>query len=425
MKLLTRTSLYLSGALLLALTVWAVIFYVNMLDEVHDSIDDGLANSKLLVIREAEKDSLVLQQRTFDEGNYAIKRIGKTAALKHVDTYVDTLMYMEEEEDLEPVRMLTTTFWAKDGHYYQMKIISSMVEEDDLIEDLFYSLLWLYLIFTVSILLINAFLLRRIWKPFYTLLDRLRAFRLGSNERIEPEATSITEFRMLNEAVQEVLESNTKAFNSQKQLIENASHEWQTPLAIALNKLQLFADKHTLTEEQMEELYQVVRALERLTRLNKSLLLLSKIENRQFSEASAVNFNELCRELLEDFAALTEHKNIHVLFHENATLTRQFHHDLASILLTNLLKNAITHNVIGGELNVTIETNRIIVENTGQPEALDGEKIFSRFYKGDSGSRSTGLGLAIVRSICEAAGIQVAYEFNGKHRIEITFPAHM
>lgn len=424
MKLLTRTSLYLSGALLLALTAWAVIFYINMLDEVHDSIDDGLANSKLLIIREAEKDSLVLQQRTFDEGNYAIRQITKTAALKHVDTYIDTLMYMEEEEDLEPVRLLTTTFWAKDGNYYEMKVISSMVEEDDLIEDLFYSLLWLYLIFTVSILLINGVLLRRIWKPFYTLLERLRAFRLGSNDRIEPEATNITEFRMLNDAVREVLESNSKAFNSQKQLIENASHEWQTPLAIALNKLQLFTDKHALTEEQMEELYQVVRALERLTRLNKSLLLLSKIENRQFSEASEVNFNELCRELLEDFSALTEHKNISVQFHENATLVRQFHHDLASILLTNLLKNAITHNQTGGELIVTIEANQLIIENTGQPEALDGEKIFSRFYKGDAGNRSTGLGLAIVQSICEAEGIGVSYSFNGMHRMEITFTAH-
>lgn len=421
MKLLNRTVLYLSGALLIALTTWAVIFYINMLDEVHDSIDDGLANSKLLIMHEAEKDTMVLQQNTFDEGNYAIQRMATAAALRHVDTYVDTLMYMEEEEDLEPVRMLTTTFWAKDGHYYQLKVISSMVEEDDLIEDLFYSLLWLYLIFMVCILFISNVLLRRIWKPFYTILSRLRSFRLGSNEQIETEPTSITEFKMLNETVRDVLESNIKAFNSQKQLIENASHEWQTPLAIALNKLQLFADKHPLTEEQMEELYQVVRALERLTRLNKSLLLLSKIENRQFHNAADVNFNELCRELLDDFSDLAEHKGITVRLQEDAVLVRHFQQDLASILLTNLIKNALTHNAENGVLNIFIEERKLIVENSGQPLALDEKKIFGRFYKGDAGNRSTGLGLAIVQSICEAEGCVIAYRFTGLHRMEITF----
>jgi len=421
MRLMNRTLVWLSGALLLALTIWAVIFYINMLDEVHDSIDDGLDNSKLLVIHEAAQDSLVLQQNTFDEGNYSIRKIGAKQARNHKDSYVDTLMYMENEKDFEPVRLLTTAFSLGKGNYYELKVISSMVEEDDLIEDLFYSLLWLYIILVVTILVINNFLLRRIWKPFYNLLNKLRNFRLGSHALIEPEATSTTEFKMLNDAILELLKSNVDTFNNQKQLIENASHEIQTPLAIALNKLQLFADKHQLTEEQLEELFQVVRALERLTRLNKSLLLLSKIENRQFEAIAPVNFNELCAELAEDFSDVAEHKSIQIEIVERGTLIRAFHRDLALILLTNLIKNALVHNHKNGSMVVTLTEKTLTIENTGSDVALDPETIFKRFYKGGTESKSTGLGLAIVHSICETAGIKIAYSFNGKHRMELFF----
>ena len=421
MKLLNRTLVYLSGALLLALTCWAVIFYVNMIDEVHDSIDDGLGNSKLLVIHAASLDSLVLAQETFDEGNYSIREVSAEKAKYHKDIYADTLMYMENEQDFEPVRILTTVFAGTNGRYYQLKVISSMVEEDDLIEDLFYSLLWLYIILIVSILVINNYLLRRIWKPFYNLLNKLKGFRLGSHALIEPEVTSTSEFKMLNDTILEVLQSNVDVFNNQKQLIENASHELQTPLAIALNKLQLFADKHTLTEEQLDELFQVVRALERLTRLNKSLLLLSKIENRQFFERSEVNFNELCRELADDFSDVADHKGIVIDIHEKGVLVRKTHRDLALILLTNLIKNALVHNVKNGTLRIVITATTLVVENTGEPASLDVEKVFRRFYKGSSENKSTGLGLAIVRSICESEHIAISYSFNGLHRMTLEF----
>ena len=421
MKLLNRSLIYLSGALLLALTCWAVIFYVNMIDEVHDSIDDGLDNSKLLIIHEVQQDSLVLLQHTFAEGNYAIREIPASRAAHHTDMYADTLMYMENEKDFEPVRLLRTAFKAKNGNYYELKVISSMVEEDDLIEDLFYSLLWLYIILVISIIIINNFVLWHLWKPFYNLLTKLRNFRLGSQALIEPEITSTTEFRMLNNAILEVLQSNLDVFENQKQLIENASHELQTPLAIALNKLQLFADKHALTEEQLDELFQVVRALERLTRLNKSLLLLSKIENRQFSEVSGVNYNELCRELAEDFSDVAEYKGITITITEEGILQRTGHRDLALILLTNLIKNALVHNRKNGTLSIVISENRLVIANTGQEQPLDGKAVFERFHKGGPGARSTGLGLAIVRSICEAEGLSINYSFDGRHTMELQF----
>lgn len=421
MKLLNRSLIYLSGALLLALTVWAVLFYINMLDEVRDSIDDGLDNSKLLIIHEAKKDHSILDDDKFDEGNYKMREIPESLAKNHRDIYVDTLMYMENEEDFEPVRLLTTAFKAENGKFYELKVISSMVEEDDLIEDLFYSLLWLYLILIVSIFFINNLLLKSIWKPFYNILDKLKTFKLGSKQMIEPEKSSIEEFKVLNNTIQEVLRDSIDVYESQKQLIENASHEIQTPLAIAINKLQLFSEKYDLPEEQHTEIYQITRSLERLTKLNKSLLLLSKIENRQFREITEVNVNALLSELSEEFTAIAEHRNIEISLLENVALTVSAHRELLIILFTNLIKNSIVHNINGGVVQISISENQVVIENTGKDDALNEEKLFSRFYRENSSGQSTGLGLAIVKSICEMENIQISYQFSQVHRMSLKF----
>lgn len=421
MKLLHRTILFMSGALLIALTIWAVIFYINMLDEVHDSIDDGLDNSKLLIIHEAARDSTVLQQTNFDEGNYAIHRVATHHALAHVDLYKDTLMYMENEDDLEPVRLLTTVFEARDGEYYRLKVISSMVEEDDLIEDLFYSLLWLYLILVVTILGINYFVLRSLWKPFYAFLERLGRFRLGKPEPIEAVPSKIAEFQELNRVVTQVLRENVKSFEAQKQLIENTSHELQTPLTIALNKLQLLAEQAQNDEEQVTAIYSVMETLKRLSRLNQSLQLLSKIENRQFHELEEVNITTLTTELLSDFEDQLAHREITVQTDLQEALRVKMHKDLAQMLVLNLLKNAIRHNTAKGSIEVRIRSNALIVRNTGNDLALPQEAVFSRFYKSSTNPNSTGLGLAIVRSIAEVSGFEISYRFDGMHEFRVDF----
>ncbi|MGV3611860.1 MAG: sensor histidine kinase [Fluviicola sp.] len=422
MKLIQRTIVYMSVALLVALSAWAFIFYVNMIDEVLDSIDDGLDNSKLLIIHEAERDSTVLLKHSFDEGNYAIRKIPEHHAMKHYDQYKDTLMYMENEDDLEPVRLLTTVFELKENEFYELKVISSMVEEDDLIEDLFYSLLWLYLILIITILVINTLVLRSMWKPFFSYLNRLAQFKLGKNEQVQPIQSKISEFQLLNKVVTEVLESNIRSFHNQKQLIENASHELQTPLAIALNKLQLLADNESLTEEAVKEVFQTIETLERLTRLNKSLLLLSKIENKQFLNEESVDLNTLIQSVIEDFRDQIAFKELELEFVVQNTLRVTMNPELARILITNLLKNAIRHNSKKGKIEILLSGSGLQISNTGSANPLDKDKLFKRFHKESEDKSSTGLGLAIVKSIVDLSGDQISYNYGlGIHQFTVKF----
>ncbi|MCE6988652.1 HAMP domain-containing sensor histidine kinase [Dyadobacter sp. CY323] len=418
MNLLNHTLKYLAFALFGILSVWAVIFYINMLDEVYDSLDDGLDNYKMLIIEKAHADRSTLHKTEFAEGNYEIREISRESAKNMKDIHKDTLMYMPFEEDMEPVRLLTTAF-KLDKKYYELKVISSMVEEDDLIEDLFFALIWLYIALLASILLVNNFLLKKVWKPFYKLVDQLKNFRLGKHQTFNAEDTNVKEFKVLNETVTSLVLHALETYNSQKQFIENASHELQTPIAISINRLELLAEKNELTEANLETIGQVIQTLERLTRLNRSLLLLSKIENGQFSDTETVSVNAVVSQLKEEFADFAEYKGVVISMEEKSGLNVVMQKDLAMMLISNLMKNAIVHNHTNGALDVEIGEDYFKISNSGAAAPLDPAKIFRRFHKESGDKNNTGLGLAIVKAIVDLYGFRIRYDFDGKHSMEV------
>jgi signal transduction histidine kinase len=296
-----------------------------------------------------------------------------------------------------------------------------MVEEDDLVKQLFYSILWLYLGLVITIILFNNFLLKKIWRPFYQLLKQLKKFRLYKPEPIVTIKTGVDEFSLLNETVHKLLQRNIDAYTSQKTFIENAAHELQTPLAISINKLEALAENNQLPEEQLKLLATALDNLERLTRLNKSLLLLSKIENKQFEEETPVDFNQLTKKIVTDFSDQSEFNNLRVTILEKDSCLQKMNADLAAVLVTNLIKNAIIHNNPGGIVQIILHSNSLTVENSGSPAALDEQMIFSRFHSGEPSQTSTGLGLAIVKAITTLYHFKVAYHYDKKHSITVYF----
>ncbi|ULT42895.1 hypothetical protein KRR40_04935 [Niabella defluvii] len=111
-----------------------------------------------------------------------------------LDTYKDTLIYQERLEQHKPVRLLTTAFVANEK-YYELKIISAVINKADLIRKLFLALVALYGVMLASILVVNNLVLKKIWKPFHYLLAQLRNFRLGNTPLFKSARTSVKEFR--------------------------------------------------------------------------------------------------------------------------------------------------------------------------------------------------------------------------------------
>lgn len=419
MKLLNHTLLYLSISLLGVLGLWAVVFYFFMLQEVKETVDDGLTNYKMFIVHRAQSDTSMLGSDSFGDKNYRINEISAEQAIRVLDTYKDTLIYQERLEQHAPVRLLTTAFVVNEK-YYELKIISAVINKTDLIRKLFLALAALYGVMLASILVVNNFVLKKIWKPFHYLLTQLRNFKLGNTPLFKPANTTVKEFRELNDSLQSLLQRNSDTYLSQKQFNENASHELQTPLAISINKLELLAERGALTDEDAGTVGEVIQALESLKRLNKALLLLSKIENQQFAEEQQVRFNDIFQKLARDFADLLRFRKVQVQLMEKGSFEKQMNYTLAEILVVNLLKNAIVHNIPGGTILITVSDSGFSMENTGASESLDEEKMFDRFYKRSAESGSTGLGLAIVKAIAGLYDLSANYSFGGgKHKFSI------
>ena len=422
MKLLNLTSRYIALILFIIIPIWGTVFYYTMLIEIYDSIDDGLDNQKGLIISKAAIDSSVLTKSDFDEGDYTIHEIEERLAATHFDQYNDTMMYMQNEKSEEPVRLLKTVF-AHNGKYYQLHVVTSMVEEDDLIRQLLYSLIWLYAGLIITIVLLNNVMLKRIWQPFHLLLNQLKKYRFDKPVKITQVSSKIEEFSLLNDTIQKLLDRNIEIFNSQKRFIEDASHELQTPLAIAISKLETLAETSNLSEKQLEILSSALDNLERLTRLNKSLLLITKIENKQFLEVTKISFNSIARKMLDDFKDLSDFNNIEISISEQDSCIQLINEDLAMIMLSNLIKNAIVHNrKEGGFVKIIIDKSFIEVVNSGVDKPLDGEIIFERFNSSNTSPHSTGIGLALVKTIAQVYNFKLTYHFSGNHHLTVKFP---
>jgi signal transduction histidine kinase len=421
MKLRNYTLRYLIVALLGVIALWASLFYVVILDEVYDNIDDGLKNSKILITRQSYADKNVFDTPDFGINQFKITPLPK-GHYDYSDTFISTFEFSEYDGEDQPVRLLKTVFNDPQGNPHQLTIRASMVEEDELMEDLMTALIALYIMLVISIGVINQLILRKVWKSFYQMLDKLKHFKLGTGTAFTAPHSPVEEFKVLGRELESMLKRNEEIYASQKQFIENASHELQTPLAISLNKLELFAENNTLAEDQMMELGKISETLNRLVRLNKSLLMLSKIENRQYAEEETVNFNRLAQQLAEDYTDLTEYKNVSVIIEQKADLNFKMNKGLALTLMSNLFKNAIVHNHNGGTVVIAIDHDSVTVSNTGNAKPLQADAVFKRFYRESGNEQSTGLGLSIVSSIIASYNLAVGYSFNNNHTFKVSFP---
>lgn len=425
MKLLNQSIQYISVSLLFIVGLWAVIFYFSMLNEIKESVDEELENYKRQIVYKVQKDSTILSQSSFEEGFFAIHQISQSEALAAKDRYIDTMLYMQDADDpeleLEPVRMMTTVF-ENEGSYYQLSIINSMVEEDDLIEELFRDTLWLYVILIIGILFINNVILQRLWKPFYDYLEQLKSFRLGNSQSLPHAATKTREFTDLQQTVNALLQHNIETYEHQKDFIGNVSHELQTPLAIAINKLELLLEKGNLDDAQAQNLADIMGIIERLVKLNKSLLLLTKIENKQFPDEQQISLNQIVRQTISDMEEIAEYKNISIHLNESGELSAKMDKSLANIIISNLLRNALFHNVSGGNIDIHLSETAFSISNTGVNTPLDEKKIFSRFHKSEAATSGSGLGLAIVKAIGDLYGFSVIYKYeNQQHHFTLKF----
>jgi len=422
MKLFYRVLAHLLTGIFVILLGWAIVFYWGIMEEINDEVDDSLEDySELVIIRSLAGKELPAHDNG-SNNQYFLKEVDASYALsKEAICYRDSMIYIAEKGETEPARILTTIFKDKDERYYELSVYTPTIEKRDLKEAIFQLLIGLFVVLLITILVINVWVFHQSMKPFYILLDWLEKFRLGKKNDVLDNPTHTTEFRKLNEAVSRFASHSEEMFEQQKQFIGNASHEIQTPLAICQNRLEMLMEDETLSEQQMGEIAKTCQTLEYVSKLNKSLLLLSKIDNSQFTSVEKVCLNEILYRYLDDYQEVYDYKGITLDVHEKNTFNITMNGTLAVVLITNLLKNAFVHNIYKGKIQIEITSSNIRFGNTGKDEHLDEKHIFERFYQGSKKEGSTGLGLAIVDAICRQSQLSIQYQFvKGWHWFDIS-----
>ena len=295
-------------------------------------------------------------------------------------------------------------------------IPSSLDLEEDVIHGVMIQFGIILLVLAVSIVLTLRFISRRIWKPFEDTLCRLENFRLEDGLLPSLPKTDVEEFIRLNRTLQALMQNALTSYRAQKEFTENASHELQTPLAVFQSQLDLLLQQPALTEQQAKIIQRLYEVVNRLARLNRNLLLLARIDNRQYEQTEEINLTGFLSEQTMFLQSIAGDISLHEEF-SNDALTVRANRTLLESLVNNLIVNAVRHNRPQGEIVLAISGNELTVSNTSNEPALDEKLIFNRFYRPSEKVKGNGLGLAIVKAICEYHGWSVRYNYIGNRHI--------
>lgn len=336
------------------------------------------------------------------------------------EAYQTVLMYDSIENEERPFRQMSSIVIVK-GKPYILTVQMSLVDNNDLIMAIGLVQIAISILLVVGLLFLNRSLSIRLWKPFYKTLDQLKAYELDKSESISVEESNIIEFNDLNKTIGYLTDRNRKVFLNQKEFIENASHEMQTPIAIFQSKLDTLMQSPHLTQAEADTIMELELTAQRMARLNKSLLLLSKIDNNQFLLTESVDIAGIIQTQiasLAPMAALDGIKIVADLSGSNINANKT----LIEVLVSNLLHNAIRYGEKHEMVRVTLQDKELFISNKGKAIKLNIDQMTQRFSKESTDPNSSGLGLAIVNKICDSSGYQLRYSFSDSiHTFSVTF----
>jgi signal transduction histidine kinase len=419
-KLLVKNTRYLLIWLPVVLLLCSLMFLVVLEMHTHH------AQEKLLLLKQSNVwTAFVSKSGNIERHITAEYDIVESTGLPSIELNEprDTSVFLYASNKTLPFQVLTSNLQWNNKNYLITTYVSS-TEISHLIIKVFITEAVILVLLLIAIILINRKSGKVLWSPFFSTMTKIKEFDITHGEAlILPHETGTTEFDQLNTAVTAMVDKVNEAYFHQKQFVENASHEMQTPLAVIRSKLELLINDPNLTEKNASLLSDITDANDRLSQMNRTLLLLAKIENNQFPGTELVDIAEIVTKEIQNFKDHYE-KIPQLVAHidEGIKVTVNANRSLIQILISNIIKNAIVHNQPDGKIIVTIIPNELTIENTGPMLEINAEDLFERFKKGSHESKTTGLGLALVKQISNLYHFTVRYSHaDGWHRVHIIF----
>ena len=420
MKLLNRAMIYYMSFMLFIFSVGGIITYHVIRNLVLRQVNqDLLAEKKIIEEQIGQSDTLPDFSGLFDQ-KIEVRLVKHQV---HSMYFFNDTVLTDSSGTRIPYRFLICSGNLAKNRSYFMKTSLPIQEENKLAYDILYTLIFSFLLLIFFLVFINYSISRALLKDFYSLLKNIRVFDLKKASSFVPVSSKIREFQQLNGVLINLTEKISSDYANLKEFSENISHEIQTPLSIIRSRVEYLYQSPDLNKKNAEDLNTINQSVTRISRINQALILISRIGNDQFPKITTVLLGKRLKEHLYLFSDLIESKKITCTLNEEDDVSIKINSDLADIMLANLISNAVRHNVPGGSIKITLNSDELVMENTGRSLDVDPDSLFQRFSKADSESLSPGLGLAIIRKIVELYAMKIEYNVTGiLHRIRIIFP---
>jgi signal transduction histidine kinase len=392
------------------------VVYEVILQKLDKEVDKQLLSAKTQILK-GLNDGISPNEFLSNLGQKVyVKKVGKQTIFDN--KFIEYIEHQSNADEVVQRELLFQT--VVDDKVYEVTVCSSLSEGKKIGEYIIAVVLVFLLVSVIILFLLNRLISAFIWSPFYDTLSKIKTWNIKKNEILDFKITNIDEFHLLNDTVKDLTRQIQSDYHNLKEFTENVSHEAQTPLSIISTKIELLMQESNYSEKQHKLLIQTYNATQRLYKLNEGLILLTRIENKQFVETSSIDLVQAIEEKIEVLEDFIEAKQIVVQKVFNANVTKEVNPVLLTILLNNLFINAIKYNLEEkGSIKITLNEDSFSVENQSPSDKIDKQFLFDRFNK-NSISGSLGLGLSLIKKIVDFYNWHITYSHkDGTHKFKI------
>lgn len=284
---------------------------------------------------------------------------------------------------------------------------------EDLIEEMIFGQMWIWFASLPILIIVLGWLIHKELRPIKRLSQEVQTRKSGDVSLLNTEDLPV-EILPLVKNLNQFFDRTSAMLQRERRFTSDAAHELRSPLAalrIQTEVAQLAGDDVELREQALLHLTQ---GIDRASQLIEQLLTLSKLDNLQeLEELQPIDWEGIIQSLIAERYFVAEKRKITLAFEkESEPKQKQGQPILVSLMLRNLLDNAIKYCSEDTTVSVKIASSKIIVEDNGggvDPEDL--KKLGQRFYRpAGQNEKGSGLGLSIVMRIAELHGFKVRLE---------------
>ena len=370
------------------------IIYSNTIRHTTDSV---LREHRLDIEQYAVKEDSVMPFNSIISKHSSIRFVDEAYQPAYAEEIYDSLIFSPYAETKILYRVIHFPVTTTKGEY-EVRLVLPTMEKSELLVAILISSICFFIIFACTSLYAIRYM-NRITAPFYKLLEQIRHYDIRSNKPIDTIDTKVEEFQELSKGLYGMMTRMHHDYGAMKELLENSSHELQTPLSVIRMKLEQLSQLCANSEEQLRYIVEMRSTLRRLSSLNRSILLISRISNDHFWRQEKIDLKQVLEGFLTEHEEMIEATQISIEWKRREQFEVNIHPVLSEVLISNVLSNAMKYNMPHGKILIDCTKECLTLKNTYSNIIPDGN-LFDRYICSEEHDEASGLGLPIVKEIC-------------------------